>query len=148
MRVGIVSDFTVVRNNTTQNKKVKSNNQVLVNVPNVVAFTSREKNMRQLASFTPENNGLGLPEAAQGGEGCVGYEAVDSLRKHENIDARSFMPFWEHNNPKGGYKFLIHREKDFPNGVSSLPNEMPASAFYSANVGETLETVAQKNTVY
>jgi hypothetical protein len=112
---------------------------------NLVVFTSKEKNMRQLASFTPENNGLGLSEAAQGGEGCVGYEVVDSLRKHENIDARSFMPFWEHNNPKGGYKFLFHRKKDYPdwaNGV--LPDEMPAFSFYGANQGENLETVAKR----
>jgi hypothetical protein len=146
MRVGAVDSYSQANNRV----KRKSTNLGTSGVrplvgSNVVAFTSRTKNMHQLASFTPENNGLGLNEAAQGGEGCVGYEVVDSLRKHENIDARSFMPFWEHDNPKGGYKFLIHREKDYPDWTKgSTPKEMPESAFYSAELGETKEAVAKK----
>ena len=111
----------------------------------LLSFTG--KNMRQIASFTPENNGLGLPEAAQGGEGCVGFEAPESLRMHESMDARSFMPFWEHNNPKGGYKFMIHRRADFPDGFDAMKegcDTMPASAFYSADLGEDKSAVAKK----
>lgn len=111
----------------------------------LLSFTG--KNMRQIASFTPENNGLGLPEAAQGGEGCVGFEAPESLRIHEGMDARSFMPFWEHNNPKGGYKFMIHRRADFPDGFDAMKDgcdTMPASAFYSADLGEDKSAVAKK----
>ena len=125
-----------------------------------ITFTGQGKKMHQAASITPENNGLGLNEAKQGGEGCVGYEMPASWRRYEHldpkdtgvenlkterIDARSFMPFWEHDNPKGGYKFLIHKKADYPNGFLHLNDgKMPESAFYSANVGETLETVARK----
>ena len=56
------------------------------------------------------------------------------------------MPFWEHNNPKGGYKFLIHRKSDFPDGFNAMQkgcDTMPASAFYSADLGEDLSAVAK-----
>ena len=119
-----------------------------------ITFTGGEKNMGQVASLTPENNALGLPEAKQGGEGVVGKEMVASMRKHEvfktvmvdgkpqdvNYDVRSFMPFWEHNNPKGGYKFLLHKGLK----ANQLADEMPATQFYSANLGEDLEAVAKK----
>jgi len=106
-----------------------------------LSFGSRELNMNQLISLTPENNGLGLAEAKQGGEGNVGYEVVASLRKHEGVDARSFMPFWSYNNANGGYKFLIHPECEFG---KELPDEIPQMWFYSAKPGETLEDVARR----
>ena len=112
-----------------------------------ITFTGDGINLNQLASITMENMGLGLPEAYQGGEGNVGYEMIKSFREHEKIDARSFMPFWEHDNQKGGFKFLIHREADFPNGFDASIKAngfMPAENFYSAELGETLEDVAQK----
>ena len=143
MRVGSIERNRVYSVNSTvrisEPKKVST-----IKNNNFVSFTGVGKNLNQIASFTPENKGLGLPETALGGEGDVGYELIDSLRKHERVDARSFMPFWEHNNPKGGYKFLIHKKSEFPNGVSSLPDTMPASAFYSANYGETIDQVAKK----
>lgn len=125
--------------------RVTSNDSASNSKMVLLSFTG--KNMRQIASFTPENNGLGLPEAAQGGEGCVGFEAPESLRMHESMDARSFMPFWEHNNPKGGYKFMIHRRADFPDGFDAMKegcDTMPASAFYSADLGEDKSAVAKK----
>ena len=146
MRVDYVNSYSqksVYKNRLSVSSASKHVNSS-VGTSKMVLLTFTGKNMNQLASFTPENNGLGLAETSQGGEGCVGYEVVDSMRKHENMDARSFMPFWEHNNPKGGYKFLIHRKEDFPNGVAKLPDEMPNSAFYSANVGEDLAAVAKK----
>lgn len=111
-----------------------------------LAFTGGIKNVSQVASLTPENQGLGLAEAKQGGEGVVGLELPASLKKHENIDARSFMPIWNYNNQKGGYKFLIHPEKDYPNwGKDGIaPAKMPAANFYSADYGETIEQVAKK----
>ncbi len=125
--------------NSAQGHQVSTAGSVVL-----ISFTGGAKNINQIASLTPENNGLGLPEAGQGGEGCVGYELPASLRKHEGKDARSFMPYWEYNNPKGGHVFLIHTRKDFPDGVSSLPDTMPVRAFYHANIGETLEDVAKK----
>ncbi len=112
-----------------------------------ISFTGDGINLNQLASVTMENMGLGLPEAYQGGEGNVGYEMIKSFRDHENVDARSFMPFWEHDNPKGGFKFLIHKLADYPDGFDASLKEnktMPAKAFYSAELGETLEDVAAK----
>ncbi len=124
-----------------------------------LAFTGGGKNLGQVASLTPENNGLGLPEAAQGGEGVVGKEIAASMRnevyktvkkadgtiENVNYDVRSFMPFWNYNNPEGGFKFLIHTKKDFPNGFNAMEHKtMPANKFYSAKPGETLEVVAKK----
>ena len=111
MRVDYVSSYTQKSVNSRQNVNAVSKPvNTSVGISNIVKLSFTGKNINQLASLTPENNGLGLAETSQGGEGCVGYEIVESMRKHENMDARSFMPFWEHNNPKGGYKFLIHRK--------------------------------------
>lgn len=165
MRVDFVQNYSLKASagrNLHSGRTVKSNEDKLKNfaAPNTVQITftgSVPKNMWQIANNTPENNGLGLPEAAQGGEGAVGYEVEASMNKHEKInvkmpdgsvvekpaDVRSFMPFWEHDNPKGGYKFMIHREAEYPD-VKSLPDQMPAKNFYSANPGETLEVVAKK----
>lgn len=145
MRVDSVRPYTfsVKRVQNGSNDSVSSKNIATSNVVQLV-FTGGEKNLKQLASITPENKALGLPEADVGGEGVVGKELPASLRKHEGIDARSFMPFWEYNNPDGGFKFLVHRKYDFPNGAAGLPDTMPATAFYSAKQGETLEMVAKK----
>ena len=145
MRVNSVQTYAF-----SQSRVKSASNGSVVRAPqsssNVVQliFTGGAKNLKQLASITPENNGLGLPEASQGGEGVVGYEMPASFRKHEGVDARSFMPFWEYDNPKGGYKFVIHRESEYPKGAAGLPDTMPAKAFYSAEPGETLEVVAKK----
>jgi len=111
-----------------------------------LAFTGGIKNVLQVASLTPENQGLGLAEAKQGGEGVVGLELPASLRAHEKIDARSFMPIWNYNNAKGGYKFLIHKHTEYPDWGKdkAAPDMMPASSFYSADYGETIEQVAAK----
>lgn len=158
MRVNLVQNYSAVNNinrgyvvNAKKDSHVsKTNHNGLVQL----TFTGADKNMWQVASLTPENNGLGLAEAKQGGEGVVGHQMVKSMRHNEvfktitvegkphNImyDVRSFMPFWEHNNPKGGFKFLLHK------GVKAadLAPEMPANMFYSANLGESLEDVAKK----
>lgn len=146
MRVDLVQNYPVVSKSssgTIYGRAVRSSGNKIPNSNFVQINFTGSKNMNQIAFITPENNALGLPEAAQGGEGVVAMEAPDSLRKYEKMDVRSFMPFWEYNNPKGGYKFLIHKEADFPVG-STLPDTMPAKYFYSAKVGETLQTVASK----
>jgi glycosyltransferase involved in cell wall biosynthesis len=130
-------------------KKTSNSQNLGVTKPSHYTMISfgNSKNMTQVASITPENMGLGLPEAYMGGEGNVGYEMVMSFREHENIDARNFMPFWEHDNPKGGFKFLIHKASDFPYGLkpeSKEHSKLPNKLFYSANVGETIEDVAKK----
>ena len=108
----------------------------------IITFTG--KNMWQIASITPENKGLGLPEASLGGEGVVGYELVESLNKHESVegkkvDARSFMPIWNYNNSRGGHKFLLHK------GIKTedLPDLVDEKNFYSAMPGQTKEDVAK-----
>lgn len=155
MRVNSIQNYSMVGQRGVYSNSVQNKQQSMpVRKSNIVQLTFTGKNMWQVASITPENNGLGLPEASQGGEGVVGYELPASLRKHEKVqvkladgkveakpvDARSFMTFWEHNNPKGGYKFLIH--KGIPK--SELKDTMPASAFYSADLGEDIESVAKK----
>lgn len=137
MRVDVVRSNYSFRN--VQNNKGVVN----VNKPVSVTFQGGVKNLNQVASITPENKGLGLQEAFQGGEGVVGWELPASLRNKENVDARSFMPIWNYNNQKGGHKFLIHRESEYPNG-EALPDLMPAKNFYSADYGEDLAAVAKK----
>ncbi|MBQ8458688.1 glycosyltransferase [bacterium] len=108
-----------------------------------ITFTGAGLNINQILSISPENNGMGLAEYMQGGEGCVGEEMPASMVKHEGKDVRSIMPFCSYNNGKGGYKFLLHPESEF--GVGALPDEIPQMWFYSANPGETLEQVAKKH---
>ena len=172
MRVNLVQGYPMVastRGDYRTNSKNLSTNVQHVAPSRLVrlSFTGADKNIWQVASITPENKDLGLPEASQGGEGVVGAELPASLRKHEkvkvkladgtmeakSVDARSFMPFWEYNNPKGGFKFLIHKglkleqlkppakvDKEHP----ALYDTFPAKNFYSADIGETIEDVAKK----
>jgi len=144
MRVDSINPYRVT---TTKNYNC---NHVDVSKPinsasNVKVISFGGKNMWQILSFTPENKGLGLPETSQGGEGDVGYELIASLRKHEKIegkpvDARSVMPYWNHNNPKGGFKFLWH-----PNMKrNELPDTMPAKFFIAGEPGEELQDVAKR----
>lgn len=163
MRVNLVQNYPAAnsaRRGYYSNALNSNNSQQKITspvAPRIVHLSFTGKNMWQAASITPENLGLGLAEAYQGGEGNVGLELPASLRKHEKVkvtlpdgkveerkvDARSFMPFWEHNNSKGGYKFLIHKGMK----ASELADEMPASSFYSANLGEDIEAVAKKMNV-
>ena len=93
MRVDYVSSYTQKSVNSRQNVNTVSKPvNPSVGISNIVKLSFTGKNINQLASLTPENNGLGLAETSQGGEGWVGYEIVESMRKHENMDARSFMP--------------------------------------------------------
>lgn len=144
MRVNSISGAVLSVNYNSSNAK-KTERGYSTPLPagySKVNFTGGALNMKQLISWTPENNGLGLPEAAQGGEGNVGYEVVKSLREHEGLDARSIMPFWSHNNGQGGYKFLLRPESEF--GTGALPETIADKWFYSAKPGETLEDVAKK----
>ena len=143
MRVNNVTGYSYARPGNLQKlTKIPAGNQEVTSHVVKISFTGAPMNMNQIASLTPENNGIKLAETTQGGEGCVGFELVKSLREHEGKDARSFMPYWEYDNPNGGHKFLLHPEKDFPKGA--LPDEIPAKYFIGAEVGETLEDVAKK----
>ena len=121
------------------------NRNLTTSVDNVKLISFSGKNMWQIMSFTPENKGLGLPETSQGGEGDVGFELIASLRKHEkvegkSVDARSIMPYWNYNNPKGGFKFLWH-----PNiKRNELPDTIPANRFIEGERGEELQDVARR----
>lgn len=105
----------------------------------ILTFTG--KNMDQGASFGHENFGNGTPEQYQGGLAMVTYEAPASMRKYENFDIRHFAPFHNHNNPKGGYKFLLTSEIPLVNG--KLPEQIEARWFLSADYGQTREEFAK-----
>ena len=112
--------------------------------PKIQILTFTGNNMWQIASLTPENNGLGLPEASKGGEGAVGFELPESLNKYEkvegkNVDTRSFMPIWNYNNARGGHKFLLHKGIKTEN----LEDVIEDKYFYSAMPGQTKEDVAK-----
>ncbi len=111
---------------------------------NIYPISFGHRNIHQIAEFTPECTGTGLPEMAQGGEGVVGFELGESLNKYEKVrgkavDDRKFFPIWNHDNKKGGHKFLIH------NGIKTedLPDKMPANAFLSGEIGQTKEDIAR-----
>lgn len=109
----------------------------------MISFTGEQKNMTQVLSLAFENNGLGLPEDAKGGMGVVTFEAPQSFIKHEGLDVRSISPFHNHNNHKGGFKFLYTKniERD-ANG--KLPEQIEAKWFLSAEPGVDLQTFAEQ----
>lgn len=112
----------------------------------VITFTGNpEKNMNQIASLCFENKGTGLAEDSQGGMGVVTMEGPLSMNKYEGMDARSFIPFHEYNNPNGGYKFLITKHIELVDG--KLPLEIESKWFRSAAPGVTLEEFAASNHV-
>ena len=106
-----------------------------------ITFTGGGRNMNQIASIAYENMGTGLPEDYQGGLGVVTFEAPQSMRKHEGLDVRSFSPFFEHDNPKGGYKFLYTGKIERVDG--KLPEQIEAKWFMSAEPGQSIEDFAK-----
>lgn len=115
-----------------------------LNVSNIarITFTGNpEKNVNQVASLAFENRATGLAEDFQGGMGVVTDEAPASLRKHEGLDVRSFSPFHEYNNARGGYKFLL--TKNIPLVKGKLPEEIEARHFISAAPGQSREDLAK-----
>ena len=124
--------------------KGHAENKIPVMKNNVYPISFGHRNIHQIAEFTPECTGTGLPEMAQGGEGVVGFELGESLNKYEKVkgkpvDDRKFFPIWNHSNQKGGHKFLIH------DGIKTedLPDTMPAKAFISGEIGQTIEDIAR-----
>ena len=89
MRINSVQGYSIARNSRRDlNTGVQVRNSAYstgINTPKMVRISFTGMNMEQVASITPENNGLGLPEAAQGGEGVVGFELPESLKKHEIV---------------------------------------------------------------
>lgn len=144
MRVGLVQSVNLQQGHAKTQRVQKHEISTQKNLGAITFTGLKAKNMNQIASITPENNGIVLPETKQGGEGAVAYELPNSLRKHENIDARSFMSYWSHNNQEGGYKFLVHPKNRYPNGVADLPKQMPMGAFHSAPQGVDREAFAAK----
>lgn len=145
MRISLDNNFNLNRVHVNQGFK-KNNIQNLNNSPkanlHVISFGNRY--VHQIAEFTPECTGNGLPEMAQGGEGVVGFELGESLNRHEmimgqHVDDRRFMPIWNFNNPHGGHKFLIHK------GIKTedLPDTMRANLFVSGRIGQTKEDLAR-----
>ncbi len=108
-----------------------------------ITFTGGGKNMNQVLSLPYENKATGLSEDYQGGLGVVTAEAPESLRKHEGLDVRSIMPFHEHSNPKGGFKFVLI--KDIKDKDGKLPEQIEAKWFMSGEPGQTLEEFAQSH---
>lgn len=134
---GLKKTFGSVYNN--KNTKSMSSNAV-----NVYQISFGHRNIHQIAEFTPECTGNGLPEMSQGGEGVVGFELGESLNKYEKVggkavDDRKFFPIWNFNNSKGGHKFLIHK------GIKTadLPDTMEAKFFISGEIGQTKEDIAR-----
>lgn len=145
MYVSSINSFRPHNISQNQNSR-KSNIQDLNNSSkaNLHVISFGDRYVHQIAEFTPECTGNGLPEMSLGGEGVVGFELGESLNKHElikgqHVDDRRFMPMWNYQNPRGGHKFLIHRGVKTEN----LPDTMPANMFVSGRVGQTKEDMAR-----
>lgn len=126
-----------------QNKQSIHNSQSPLQ-PKLHVISFGKRYTHQIAEFTPECKGTGLPEMAIGGEGVVGFELGESLNKYETVggkavDDRRFMPIWNYNNPNGGHKFLLHKGIKTEN----LPDTMHASHFISGHIGDTKEDIAK-----
>ena len=149
MRVEAIMPANIHRVNTSrknygQNIKTNSIQADTVSFKpriSMITFTGGGRNLNQIASFAYENRGTGLSEDYQGGLGVVTYEAPQSFIKHENLDARSFMPAHEFNNPKGGYVFLWTKDLRDKNG--KLPEQIPANRFLHADPEVTLVEFAK-----
>ena len=111
-----------------------------------ITFTGNNRNPNQVSSLAFENKGTGLPEDFQGGMGVVTYEGPKSMIEHENMDVRSFQPFHEHNNHKGGYKFLYTKNIELVDG--KLPEQIEAKWFLSAAPGQSIEDFAKSISNY
>lgn len=106
-----------------------------------LTFTGGNKNMFQVGSLAYENMGTGLPEDYQGGMGVVTYEGPKSMIEKEKLDVRSFSPIHQHNNAKGGYKFLYTKNIELVDG--KLPDLLEAKWFISAAPGQSKEELAK-----
>ncbi len=145
MQVSSVNNFRTQSIHYNQNvQRAKTKNITSPSSANLHVITFGKRYTNQVAEFTPECTGNGLPEMAQGGEGVVGFELGESLNKYESVrgkkvDDRRFMPIWNYNNQNGGHKFLIHK------GIKTadLPDTMPANLFISGKVGQTKEDIAR-----
>ncbi len=145
MRVNSVSNYGFTNQKySVSNDSAVNNTAVKSRGMNVYQINFGSRYIHQVAEFTPECTGTGLPEMALGGEGVVGFELGESLIKNEKvagqaIDDRRFMPIWNFNNPNGGHKFLVHKGVK----VEDLPEKMPANMFVSGKVGQTKEEMAK-----
>lgn len=144
MRIPAVGTYSTTNINSRLGSRQNEPHTENLSRPKLHVITFGKRYTSQVAEFTPECTGTGLPEMSIGGEGVVGFELGESLNKYEmvrgkKVDDRRFMPIWNHDNPKGGHKFLIHK------GIKTadLPDEMPANMFISAEIGQTKEDVAR-----
>ncbi len=146
MRVPAINTYNTTNRRYTNQTAYGQSHYEAQNTPQVRlhVITFGKRYTSQVAEFTPECKGTGLPEMAIGGEGVVGYELGESLNKYETVrgkkvDDRRFMPIWNYNNPNGGHKFLLHK------GIKTqdLPDTMPASHFMSGHIGDTKESIAK-----
>ena len=148
MRVESINDYKMSHRYSFLNAKPHNINTSPRN--NIYQISFGQRNIHQIAEFTPECTGTGLPEMAQGGEGVVGFELGESLNKYEKIagksvDDRKFFPIWNHANPKGLHKFLIHP------GVKTedLPDTMEAKYFVTSDyIGQTKEEYAKAHKLF
>lgn len=159
MRVLSITSSAVKANNATYNAKTKQiTNQGYTNniqdsysfsgiktnfhpQMSIVSFTGADRNVNQVSSLAYENMGIGLPEDYQGGLGVVTYEGPQSMIKNEGLDVRTFSPIHQHNNPKGGYKFLYTKNIELIDG--KLPDLIEAKHFMSAEPGQSIEEFAK-----
>lgn len=144
MRVYSINGFESDKNSVNKLYYANFISSPVAEKSNVYQISFGHRNINQIAEFSPECTGNGLPEMSQGGEGVVGFELGESLNKYEKIqgkavDDRKFFPIWNHSNPKGGHKFLIHK------GIKTkdLPDTMEAKYFMSGEIGQTKEDIAK-----
>lgn len=144
MRIPAVETNRLTNSYTGIHEKRSIHNSQSLSQPRLHTIAFGHRYTHQVAEFTPECKGTGLPEMAIGGEGVVGYELGESLNKYESVrgkkvDDRRFMPIWNHNNPNGGHKFLLHK------GIKTedLPETMHDSHFMSGHIGDTKEDIAK-----
>lgn len=144
MRVYSISGYESAKNSVNKQYHLNFTSSPVTVKSNVYQISFGHRNINQIAEFSPECTGNGLPEMSQGGEGVVGFELGESLNKYEKIqgkavDDRKFFPIWNHSNPKGGHKFLIHK------GIKTkdLPDTIEAKYFMSGEIGQTKEDIAK-----
>lgn len=134
-----------------RNDRVQSDNQttpVAMSVPPprtmpgaLLTFTGNsEKNIREFASYAPENKRYGY---SAGGLGVVTQEAPVSWRLHEKADVRDFSPYHAYDNGDGGVKAVIVKKDANGKYITAYDKDK----FYHAEPNESLEHLMQREQI-
>ena len=125
----------------TAKASVKQNSATNV----LISFTGNElHDITHGISISVEDNLIGLDMYKCGGAGAVGCQLPEALNKNGGMNMKHVVPYYSHNNPKGGIKVLFIPERY---DLNKLPDKMPENLFLQYPVDMSLEEIANRHKV-